>query len=92
MADTVDNSHRQVVRTDLFASIEERYGSESETTLRVAEGNDNNERPLESDPTLVTSLANVLSMPTKDDYPLWRIRCKVSIFATISDSLTLSFV
>jgi hypothetical protein len=91
-ADTVENSRRQVGRIGLFASIEERYSSESGPTHRIAEGKDNNELPLESNPTIATTITNITRMPAKDNYPLWQVRCKVKLFATISHSLALSFV
>ena len=82
LADALEDSHRQLGSVDLFASIEERYGSG--TTPRVAGRNDSIERPLESHPIITTSLTNIMRMPTKDDYPLWRVRCKVNLFVTIS--------
>ena len=57
---------------NLVASLEDRYAS----THRVAEG-DRNERPLESHPTIASSIDKIIRLPTNDDYPLWRVRCKV---------------
>ena len=46
--------------------------------------NDSIERPLESHPTIATSLINIMRMPTKDDYLLWRVHCKVNLFVAIA--------
>jgi hypothetical protein len=55
---------------DLVVSLEKRYAS----THCVAEG-DRNERPL--DPTIASFIDKNTRLPTNDDYPLWRVRCKV---------------
>jgi hypothetical protein len=56
---------------DLVASLEKRYTS----ARRVAEGN-RNERPFEGHP-IASSIDRITRLPTNDDYPLWRVRCKV---------------
>jgi len=61
---------------DLVASLEDRYSS----TRRVAEG-DRNERPL--NPTVASSIEKITRLPTNDDYPLWRVRCKVFLTSVI---------
>lgn len=63
---------------DLVASLEERYAS----THRVAKG-DRNGRRLESHPTIASSIDKITRLPTNDDYPLWRIRCKVFLTSVI---------
>jgi ribosomal protein L24 len=63
---------------DLVASLEERYAS----THRVGEG-DRNERPLESHSTIASSIDKITRLPTNDDYPLWRVRCKVFLTSVI---------
>ena len=60
---------------DLVASLGERYASGSKTVQHVVEDNCSNERPL--DPALVSSIENITRLPTHDDYPFWRVRCKV---------------
>jgi hypothetical protein len=55
---------------DLVASLEKRYAS----SHRVDEG-DRNERPLDS--TVASSIEKITRLPSNDDYPLWRVRCKV---------------
>jgi hypothetical protein len=76
-ANTVEASNRE---SDLVALLEECYASGSNTSHSVVEDDDSrNERPLEFDPTIAASIDNVTRLPTNNDYPLWRIRCKVSI-------------
>ena len=62
---------------DLVASLEDRYAS----TRRVAEG-DRNERPLEGHP-IASFIEKIARLPTNDDYPLWRVRCKVFLTSVI---------
>jgi hypothetical protein len=58
---------------DLLASLEKRYASDS----GIAEGTHTREQPLESHP-IASSIDNIVrQLPRTDDYPLWRIRCKV---------------
>jgi len=57
---------------DLVASLGERYASGSKTRQHAVE----DERPL--DPALVSSIENITRLPTHDDYPFWRVRCKVT--------------
>ena len=61
---------------DLVASLEKRYASRH----RVDEG-DRNERPLDS--TVASSIEKITRLPTNDDYPLWRVRCKVFLTSVI---------
>ena len=57
---------------DLVESLEKRYTTDSE-------GNHRHQRPFESHP-IAPSIEDIIrQMPTTDDYPLWRIRCKVSL-------------
>jgi hypothetical protein len=59
---------------DLLASLEKRYGSDN----RIAEGAHRHERLIESHP-IASSIDNIIwQLPRTDDYPLWRIRCKVT--------------
>jgi len=62
-----------------IAALEERYSSHGRgitATERFAEGN-----PL--DPVVTSCVDNITRLPTHDDYPLWRVRCKV-ILAGVS--------
>jgi hypothetical protein len=69
----MDNTLDQDDRHDLVASLAERYTSGSKT---IPQENDRNERPL--DPVLVSTIENITRLPTDDDYPFWRVRCKVT--------------
>ena len=75
---------------DLVALLEKRYAP---TLQRVAEGNRNG-HPLESHPAIAGSIDKITCLPTNDDYPLWRIRCKVffiSIFVRYTDTFISSW-
>ena len=61
---------------ELVASLEKCYASRH----CVDEG-DRNERPL--DPTIASSIEKITRLPTNDDYPLWRVRCKVFLTSII---------
>jgi hypothetical protein len=63
---------------DMIASLSERYASGSKTIQHVVckEVGGSNERHL--DPALVFSIENIIRFPTHDDYPFWRVRCKVT--------------
>jgi hypothetical protein len=61
---------------DLVASLGERYASGSKMIQGIVEDNCRNERPL--DPALISSIKNITGLPTHDDYPFWRVRCKVT--------------
>lgn len=70
------NSSRQGGQAiGLIASIEDRYVSKSGTpTNHSTGGNGRDEWPLASHP----AIAHITSFPTHNDYPLWRLRCKVT--------------
>jgi hypothetical protein len=59
--------------SNLVSSLNERFASGSRTTHGTAEGNDH----LANHPTIAASIDNINRLPTEDDYPLWRVRCKV---------------
>ena len=66
---------------DMIASLSERYASGSKTIQHVVEDyckevGGSNERHL--DPALVSSIENITRFPTHNDYPFWRVRCKVT--------------
>lgn len=61
--------------SDLVASLEERFVSGSRTTQNIADSNHRDEPP---DPIIAACIDNITRLPTKDDYPLWRVRCKVT--------------
>jgi len=63
---------------DLVESLEERYSS----THHVAQG-DRDERRLVSHP-IAGTIEQITRLPTNDDYPLWRVRCKVYLTSVIS--------
>jgi hypothetical protein len=69
---------------DLVASLGERYASGSKTIPHIIEDNDSNERPL--NPALVASIEKIIRLPTHDDYPFWRIRCKVTYWLVFASS------
>lgn len=82
---TVDSQHtpwRHFEATDgtqdFIAALEERVSSGKGTTERFAESN-RKERPLESEPAITSSIDIITRLPTHDDYPLWRVRCKVTL-------------
>jgi hypothetical protein len=65
---------------DLVESLEERYTVDSEMAHRVV-NDDRNKRPL--DPTIIASIDKTTRLPGNDDYPLWRVRCKVFLIRVI---------
>ena len=71
---------------DLVASLEKRYASDSQ----IAKGNNTHQQPFESHP-IIPSIDNIIrQLPSMDDYPLWRIRCKVTLQLHLSTYLTYS--
>jgi hypothetical protein len=71
---------------DLVASLEKRYASDS----GIAEGNHGHERPFDSHP-LASVIDNITrQLPSSDDYPLWRIRCKVTLSSLIPQRILRS--
>jgi hypothetical protein len=64
--------------TDLMSSLEERYGPRDDVPC-VAENNYAITRPLGTHPGISTALNNISRSPTEADYPLWRIRCRVTL-------------
>jgi hypothetical protein len=69
--DIDENSNREGW-TGLVASIKERYAPGSGPTHRIAEGD------LDIEPAIAAAVHNITCQPTDDDYPLWRVRCKVT--------------
>jgi len=61
---------------DLVASLGDRYASGSKTVQGIVDDNCSNERPLDS--ALISSIKNIIGLPTHDDYPFWRVPCKVT--------------
>ena len=64
---------------DLLASLEKRYAPDS----GISEGNHRQvELPFDESHPIASSINNVIQqLHCTDDYPLWRIRCKVSLQA-----------
>jgi len=58
---------------NFVASLGERYASGSETIQHITENDSHEQLPL--DPALVSCIKN---MPAHNDYPFWRVRCKVT--------------
>ena len=79
VVDAEENFGRQGGQARLIASLEERYVSKSGTTNHSASGNGRGEWSLESHPTF----DHIIHSPTKDDYPLWRLRCKVTLVVSV---------
>lgn len=77
----MDKNQNQGSLSDLIASLEERFVSGKRTT-HPAECNPPDERSLHPVIDIVSRL------PTNEDYPLWRVRCKVTSFYFISGRLT----
>jgi hypothetical protein len=73
----IDENSNQGGWTNLVASIEERYALGSGPTHPIAEGN-HREGHLDIEPAIVAAVDNITRRPTDDDYPLWRVRCKVT--------------
>lgn len=57
--------------SNLVNSLEERFASGNGTTHGTT---------LASHPAITASIDNITCLPTEDDYPLWRVRCKVTFF------------
>jgi hypothetical protein len=57
----------------IVRSLEERYG---QVAPRIA---GDIRRPLQTDPSMMSALDNVINSPSVDDTPLWRVSCKVPL-------------
>jgi hypothetical protein len=80
----MDISNREEGWVDLVGLLEQRYASgTSGTTHSTAEGNHRNERSLESHPAIASAIDSITRLPTNDEYPLWRVRCKVTLIDAI---------
>lgn len=75
----VDENSNQGGWSDLVSSLEERFASGSENTNGTKEGHgsDHMDNYLARYPALAAAIDNITCLPTQDDYPLWRVRCKV---------------
>jgi hypothetical protein len=69
----VDEDSNQGGLSELIASLEKRFTSGSGTTY---EGSHNDY--LANHPAIAASIHSITCLPTKEDYPLWRVRCKVT--------------
>jgi hypothetical protein len=62
---------------DFLASLERRFSSDSRPARGTAAGPPTLENPLATHPAIASTMDNIYRLPRKDDYPLWRVRCKV---------------
>ena len=78
-AETIDTRHtpwKDVVENEdggwghFVAALEDRYSGDANTRRSV-------ERLLANDPVIAASVDKISRSPTMDDYPLWRLQCKV---------------
>jgi hypothetical protein len=74
--DLDENSNQGVSSwSNLVSSLEERFASGSEKIHGTAEHRNDH---LASHPVIAAAIDSATRLPTEDDYPLWRIRCKVA--------------
>jgi hypothetical protein len=78
----LDEGSNQGGWSNLVSALEERFASEKGTTHGAAEGNirgDQLARHLGN----AAFIENITRLPTGDDYPLWRVRCKVILLLKV---------
>ena len=63
-------------RPNVFQHVEERY---SRNAPRITDPRGS----LETDPSIISAIHNVIYSPSSNDTPLWRVRCKVPIISTL---------
>ena len=71
-----ENSNREGGWVDVtIASLMERYGPKHHEA--IAGDTSELEQPLASNSAFASTIDKIARWPTNDDYPLWRVRCKV---------------
>jgi hypothetical protein len=65
----------QGVLSNLISSLEERFASGGKRIHGTAEHRNDH---LARQPAIAAAIDSATRLPTKEDYPLWRIRCKVT--------------
>jgi hypothetical protein len=71
----LDDNSNQEVWSNLISSLEERFVSGGERIHGTAEHRNDH---LAHQPAIAAAIDSATRLPTEDDYPLWRIRCKVT--------------
>ena len=84
----INENSNQLGWSHLVSSLEERFSSGSGATNRDIHRNN----PLASNPAIVASIDNISRLPTANDYPLWRVRCKVISFFLVKYIFYLRYV
>lgn len=62
--------------SDLCSSLEERFAS-GRGGIQDQGVHSRDDLLANLDPAIAASIDNITRLPTDDDYPLWRVRCKV---------------
>ena len=63
-------------RSNIFKYVEERY-SQNAPCITNTRGS------LETNPSIISAIHNVMYSPSSNDTPLWRVCCKVPIISTL---------
>ncbi len=75
----------------LIDSLNERYGPRDKSP-RIVGDSPAVRRPLDMHPGMTSVLDNSSRSATVDDYPLWRVCCKVSLVVVLVVYLTFLFI